>query len=336
MSRNGRHFLCMMAAAVLPACSDNVAFKTIDTPESLSRAASGTPQSEKFSQGYSSKQLDILFVVDNSGSMADEQQKLGQRISSFLASLYDVDWHVGITTTDVTNGKYGLQGDLLNFSGSSTYILTKNTPNFEKAFQNTIVRPESYQGCSGSDCPSGDEQPLAAAMMAIGKRDTSNKGFFRKNADLGLLILSDEDEMSTGPSGATTAEDLLAEMFRVWGDSKALITYGMVIKPVDSSCKYSNNGQGHYGTFVDHLAQLTSGLVGSICDSDYAPTLGMIGDHARKLLNHVQLKFYPEPGTVMVSFTPTHTTDYRVDGRRLYFDVPPPKGTQINIHYIAK
>lgn len=48
------------------------------------------------------RQVDLLFVVDNSRSMAEEQENLADSFSSLLAPLLsaDVDWRVAVTTTE--------------------------------------------------------------------------------------------------------------------------------------------------------------------------------------------------------------------------------------------
>ncbi|MEK6554004.1 MAG: hypothetical protein AABZ31_02090 [Bdellovibrionota bacterium] len=293
---------------------------------------SGAELTDEFLQGYLGKKLDILFIVDNSGSMAEEQMKLGVRIQSFLSTLYDIDWQIGVTTTDVSDGPYGIKGSLLNIAGQQSYILNAKTPDYQNAFQATVVRSET-NNC-GNSCPSGDEQALMAAMMAIEKRNTDNKGFFRNGADLGILVLSDEDEKSEGTAAdAARPADVLKLINSVWQDSKSLFTYGMIIRPDDKACMDANNGQGHYGTFVAELSRLTHGLVGSICDNDYAPTLGLLGDNARKLTEYVELRTYPDPSTILIEYSVPHVSTYRLEGRRIYFDMPPEKGTKITVSY---
>lgn len=48
-------------------------------------------------------QVDILFVLDNSGSMAEEQARLASDIAALMNTLDGVDWRVGMTTTDAGN-----------------------------------------------------------------------------------------------------------------------------------------------------------------------------------------------------------------------------------------
>ena len=330
-SKWGHMILSQGAILCCLSCSQQVDFKTAN-PD-LTIFESGTALSESFTQGILSKKLDILFVVDNSGSMSEDQAKLGDKIYSFIDTLDDVDWQIGITTTDVSNGPHGIKGSLLEFDGMGSKVLTPNSPGALEAFQRTVVRRESIDCVP--ECPSGLEEPLRAAMMAMDKRSNENSGFFRDGADLGLLVLSDEDEMSDGPAAATSPAELVNHMRSIWGDSKRLLTYGMVIVPGDSSC-FSEQGGGSYGRFVSALSSLTGGLVGSICDDDYAPTLGLIAENARKLLEFVELRQYPEEGSVEVSFSPAHITTFYMQGKRLYFDNPPAKGTVIDVDYIVK
>ena len=46
--------------------------------------------------------VDILLVVDDSCSMAEEQAKLANNFEAFIAAFQgiDVDWQIGVTTTD--------------------------------------------------------------------------------------------------------------------------------------------------------------------------------------------------------------------------------------------
>src|SRR4051794_20894940 len=59
---------------------------------------------------------DILFVVDNSLSMAPEQKLLADGFHGFAQTLAGVDWQIGVTTTDTTST--GMGGKLVKFSGT--------------------------------------------------------------------------------------------------------------------------------------------------------------------------------------------------------------------------
>ena len=68
--------------------------------------------------------VDILFVIDNSGSMDDEQEEMAKRFSSFLSLLFDLSWQVGITTTDLSDSnKYYTDGKLIPVDESNNFHL---------------------------------------------------------------------------------------------------------------------------------------------------------------------------------------------------------------------
>ncbi|MBK9039292.1 MAG: hypothetical protein IPL83_09060 [Bdellovibrionales bacterium] len=287
-----------------------------------------------FFQNASDNQVDILVLIDNSPSMFEEQQKIGETISSFFNQLGDVDWQVGITTTDISGGTFSTNGDLLKFDSTSSYVLTKAVPDYKRAFLKTITRKES--DCY-SNCASSNEQPLRASMMAMDKRDTQNQGFFRPGADLALVIISDEDEMSTGPAGATTPNDLISHFGSIWGSSKNFAAFGIVIVPGDTNCFSKNTaGGGNYGDFVSELTGKTGGLIGSICDSDFGPTLSKIGKKVSNLLTSFELSEEPLESSIQLTSLPQQSLEWHLESKRIIFKTAPSQGTKIEVSYLKK
>lgn len=310
------------------ACSD-VSFAPVPKPNAKAAIVSET----FFSKGNgSSKMVDVLFIVDNSSSMWEEQSRLGERLGSFISSLTEANWQIGVTTTDISDGTYGLKGSLVNLDGASGYVLTKQTPNAESVFKNTVVREETID-CT-SKCPSLDEQPIRAAMMAMNKRNSENNGFFRDGADLAVVVLSDEDERSDAPWNATTPNQFLRHVSSIWGDSKKVTVYGIIVVPDDYDCAVEQSVTGgRYGTYVASLSELTGGILGSICDSDYSKNLETIGKRVQELLNHVILKYDPDPDTLSIRLTPDSQIGWSLEGRKINFEQPLPLETRIEVTY---
>lgn len=298
--------------------------------------------SELFYQTPRDSKVDILFVDDNSGSMEVEQSKLGAKFSSFIQGLRDLDWQIGVTTTDVSSGPHGVKGSLLeldNHPGKT--VLTQAFNDANSVFKHTIQRPETT-GCSTptGNCPSGNEQPLFATILAIDKRNSDNSGFFRNGVDLAVVVISDEDEMSTGPSNATKPQDVIDKFRSVWGPEKKLSFYGIIVEPGDLTCYneqiQDTGGTASYGTHVAELARLTGGVTGSICNKDYSDTAQKIGAKVRELFDSFELEHVPEPGTVQVTLTPAQNVSWKVEGNKLIFNPPPAHGTKINVKYFYK
>ena len=128
--------------------------------------------------------IDVLFVIDDSCSMENDQRQLGANLRSFFSSFQagQVDFHVGVVTTDMTEANRG--GRLV------APFLTQNTPNVTTAFQEMVM-----VGTGGS----GDERGLSAQYAAL--RDplasSVNAGFVRPEADFALVFLTDEEDHST-------------------------------------------------------------------------------------------------------------------------------------------
>jgi hypothetical protein len=155
------------------------------------------------------EKIDILFVVDNSGSMSQEQANLGTNFPQFLQVIdaTGLDYRVAITTSgmDYTfqqttipgfpaipiSQDGGDNGTMLQPSscGMTRRWIEKNDANAAAAFACA-----ANVGTSGP----GDEMPLAAMRAAFEERiaDGTNGGFRRQDALLAIIILTDENDCS--------------------------------------------------------------------------------------------------------------------------------------------
>ncbi len=327
-----------LIALALAACSD------VTTAPNIQQAQSNASLSERLADGtfrdtYLFDELetraavDVLFIDDNSDSMRNKQEKLGARLDSFLGSLGKIDWQIGITTTDTSDGTYGLKGALLPFAGTTTRVLSKTVANYQTAFNDTIVRQETLD-CQ-EDCPSTDERPLRATIEAIQKRDDVNAGFFRPGAELAVIILSDEDEASIGGPGATQPQEVVDAFAAAFGTDKSLVGFAIIVKPGDAACFDAQTLVGaHYGNTHAAFVQLTGGVLGSICDADYGAALASIGKTVREGIKVAILSAYPDPATLQVAVMPPDSTlAWTLSGNRLTFNHPPAPGSSIVVTY---
>ena len=154
--------------------------------------------------------MDILFVVDDSGSMSDEQENLGANSPQFFNIINEyqtnvgepLDYHVGFTTTGVTKfresttggqptvSQTGADGALVNGScPSDVGWLTRDTEDAD-----TLFTCLSDIGTGGP----ATEMPLEAVRLSIGAQvdNGNNTDFYRDDALLGIVILTDEDDCS--------------------------------------------------------------------------------------------------------------------------------------------
>ena len=131
-------------------------------------------------------QTDILWMIDNSCSMEEEQLELTNNFDAFINYFIDsgLDWHVGVVSTDMSRNDH--KGKLQTAFGY-TYI-DEHTPD-----PVIVFRQMASMGTSGS----GAEKGLASIYTALEQhRDGANKGFYREDGLLSIIVISDEHDQS--------------------------------------------------------------------------------------------------------------------------------------------
>lgn len=202
--------------------------------------------------------VDVLFVIDDSCSMDAEQVQLTRNFPSFTEyfALSGIDYHIGVVSTDMTNPERS--GRLRRAAGLRW--IDRDTPNPTSVFSQM-----ARLGTGGSI----DESGRAAAYRAIdGLRDTANEGFEREDAELHLLFISDEDDVSQTP---TPVE------FRRWMETlkpePEMVRSHALIWQTGTTC-----AEGYAeGALYEQYAAWTGGIVGDICQSDWTPFLDQLG-----------------------------------------------------------
>lgn len=134
--------------------------------------------------------LDMLLLVDRSGSSQDEQDTNYGSIASELGAglgLAEVDWQLGVTGLQATDEGPGTAGKL---AGSGVLTVATGDPGV------TMI-------AAGLAVPEGNEtRPFDALVAAV---TSANGDFPRDGVPLGVFILSDADDDSMRSADATRA-----------------------------------------------------------------------------------------------------------------------------------
>lgn len=281
-----------------------------------------------FDQVTAQAKVDILIIDDNSASMQNKQPLMAPKLNNFISSMGNVDWQLGITTQDVSDGPLGIKGSLVTLAGTNKNILTPTLANYQDVFAKSIVRSEL-----GSD----DERANQAMIYAFAKKDTDNAGFFRAGADLVVVILSDEDEAQDGGPPPKVTSDVIRAFRSTFGTDKNLTVYAILMIPGDVACYNDQHPFGSdYGYIHAALVHATGGVMGSICDPDYGASLASIGSRIKLLVNKtVVLANDADPTTIQVVVTPTDSSlTWTVSGQAINFNKTPAQNTRVDITYI--
>ena len=241
--------------------------------------------------------VDFLFVVDTSQSMYTHLINFKRKFSIFLQYFSDLDWQLAITNADHGEAGFFLF-DLGAMAGRAMKLerdgveldlryLSPGIPGYNRVFLDSISKHEKgeYQE-HGSDewknveqcdlppyCQSYQEQPVKSLKAALGK----NKDFFRKEADLVVVVMSNSQERGNNPEAATLPEEVVEQFKKIHGDRKRFKVYGVIIIEGDEDCLKENFNQqflfpeGAFSEKIAALSVMTGGEVFSICSPDYEP-----------------------------------------------------------------
>lgn len=201
--------------------------------------------------------VDIMWVVDNSGSMDWAQSQLSAKFEAYASKLLGagLDFQLGVTTTDVcninwttgspvadslcpstswiasgqkVNGKMvgPMRGEFITDSQTGKKVLSASD-DFSSAFKR-IARA----GIDGSSFEHG----LQAAKMAVQKAQSGvNGGFLRQDSFLSVIVLSDEEDQGVefwcedawGRTSTTKNGDKDMKACKSGGNSPFLDAFGM-------------------------------------------------------------------------------------------------------------
>ncbi len=167
--------------------------------------------------------MDILWVIDNSNSMANAQEQTRASMPTLLTGLVDsqVDFQTGVTTTDVSTPGNGNQGNIRSLgpvggggSCEAPAILTAQSEDLPDDFNalvdvgvfgsgaETGILAAAYALCKGMDedfwstLPDRpDSDPVKVICSQVPPEEQAcNDGFFRDGAGLLIVIVSDEGD----------------------------------------------------------------------------------------------------------------------------------------------
>ena len=286
------------------------------------------------------QEVDILWVVDDSPSMAEEQLLIAQGFGAFIAGIEEtnIDFHIGVVSTDMDleNPNRGV------LVGEPSYLTSED--NYIALFQDRV-----QVGVTGSD----KEKGLSAALHALTEPMASgpNQGFLIPFATLLLIFVSDEDDCSDGDaldglSGSSCYDDrdqlipvkeFVTDFQNIKGPGSRVVSSSVVGPNVANNCEDSWPGH-RYSTISD----VTGGVQGDICEADYSDLMAEMGLTVLAEVRVFQLSYTPYEGSIVVSVgediipeDPVNGWNFDAEFKTLRFDGDylPPRGSSINVEY---
>ncbi|MDP2344990.1 MAG: choice-of-anchor D domain-containing protein [Deltaproteobacteria bacterium] len=243
-------------------------------------------QTDIFDQA-SEPTVDVLFVVDDSGSMSDDQAQLAQNFPQFFtaSNVDDANYHIAVTTTltvgsscvDITGSATcaddSMSGHYTVGENGNDRFLTTASPNPESQFSDNVL--VSTRRIPDRDTSDGGEGGLRGAFNFLSAPKINdpaiNGGFLRDEAKLHVIIVSDEPDQSRGPT------DLYIDFFQNLKGfrNSSLVAVSAIAKRDNESC---SAGDGDVGNArYEDVVTATNGTFQSLCDQDWTNGMRALG-----------------------------------------------------------
>ncbi|MCB9561865.1 MAG: hypothetical protein H6709_15105 [Kofleriaceae bacterium] len=235
------------------------------------------------------EKIDILFVIDNSGSMGEEQANLAANFPGFISVLDQsgLDYRVAVTSTGM-DYSYTMDTPIgplpSSQTGGDNGAMLQRCGMTRRWIEKTDTDPAGTFGCAAALGTSGpsDEMPLASMRAAFDDRmsDGTNGGFRRDDALLAVVLLTDENDCSyeqsvTLPFAQSLCDSMMEPVSNYVGylDSytgdRGRWAAAVIAGPGPGRCT-SDFGDADYAQRLDDFVQQTgqNAVLSSICSGD--------------------------------------------------------------------
>ncbi|MBL4684947.1 MAG: hypothetical protein JKY37_10185 [Nannocystaceae bacterium] len=230
--------------------------------------------------------VDLLFIIDNSGSMGDEQLNLVASFSGFIDGIGALlgpatEYHVGVTTTDAykwnapqcqtlggltvrTGGELSSDQACGPFVGGGSFITIRD--DLADAFSCA-----ARVGIDGA----GIERPMdaLAGVLADPLGDTAecNRGFLREDALLVIVLITDEEDEGDSEGDPLRWHELVLEAKGY--DEDAVVVLSLIGHDKPNAC-IATQWTGMMGAeisprLIEFTERFVHGTVGDVCAPDY-------------------------------------------------------------------
>lgn len=263
--------------------------------------------------------VDILFVIDNSGSMGSNQTNIKNNFDVFMNTFAaaGVSYQVALITTDSSS----FVGDII------TNTTADPVTEFNDQIDSIGTRGSAYEKglwFAYESTTTGDASP------------GSPTGFFRSDARLVVVYVSDEPDWSHqtyGSGGSTTmaSSDYSSSLLSLKSSSSLVIAHA-IAGDYPSGC--STNGGAQFGDGYYDVVTDLGGTFMSICASDWSTTMDTLARESLAQLGFA-LSANPIESTIEVKVNGLVTTDwtFELSSNTIIFTSAPAEGSTIDINY---
>ena len=266
------------------------------TPEEEEPEIALEDVSDNFTQNENGLKLDILWVIDNSGSMRNEQTALGDNFDVFIKEFVNknIDFQMAITTTDTTGNNAGKV-----YKDSMDLLTTEKLKENKQVFLNNFKDLVNV-GIRGS----GYERGIKASETFT---QVYANQWLREDAYYIIVYMSDEEDQSN----KDVSEHL--KQIQKWKENNSFIkAYSIVNMTEHYLTRYGYTGYSNYARYKE-ISELTGGLISDI-NSDFYSTLLNMGELISDLVDQFPLSKTPaDSSNIQVLVNGSAVTNWTYD-----------------------
>lgn len=237
--------------------------------------------------------VDILFVVDNSGSMSFHQANLIKNIDKFVGAFTkrtNINYHIGVITSSMGYRSRSAEccGKL---NGIPAYVDRTTTDGI------TVLSRNLRAGTDGSTTEMFFDPVVAALSSPM--IDNDNAGFLRKEAHLAIVFITDAEDQSSDHNLKETYDFLV----NLKGNKAKVLSYGVIVPSSVDNCP---RDQGDAPVKIEEFLNLMPNAGHneySLCDPEFGTHVAQIAnDLVRYVGNLIFLSRPPVLQSIHVKF----------------------------------
>lgn len=283
---------------------------------------------------FTPRKVDVMFVIDNSGSMSTSQNNLAVNFPSFINSFISkgYDFRIAVGTTDAFYGEQFLANgcSLCNVNQTQfrsgvtptpVYIIDRSDYDLDLQSEKDRLIQEFTLNAKVGVKGSGDERAFSSIKALLGSPLNSN--FRRADAFLAVIIVSDEEDFSQNNydmNESYSNPELhpvvnYKNFLDTFTNGQPSLDYSVSsISILDEACRSSLGSGRKIGNRYIELANLTGGTTNSLC-APFDQTLDNISATIQtQMLPVFQLSKKPIVNSIRVIIDDVLVPENTVDG----------------------
>ena len=259
---------------------------------------------DSFVQVGAYESIDIIWVIDGSGSMSDNDTELLLGIEAMMNNLpLDINWRLKMITA----------GDSVYITQSTAFPLTQGST-YKDALNMYSQLPND-----------GGESGFSALQNYV-LNDSYAQTWLRREAALLVVFVSDEEEQSS----------MMVSDFNTWFSALRNSVYVASIvnvDPVDSVCTYAPYGANIGYRYMESTTYFNGNII-DICSADWSSGVAEATSKIEPYESY-KLTHSPQEDTLVVfeDGLPFHGWYYDAPENTVHFDIIPGEGMWMEIGY---